>query len=325
MLTAEKVKQAAKAMGADLCSIGTPDRWEGAPAQMDPRFIMPEAKSVIAFGFRIMRGSLRGIEEGTFFSNYSSMGYGGLNWLYIPHTMINMAKYIEDYGYEAIPLGHLSPWRAIDNVGNLKGGSRPVEPGKPAPDVMVHLRIAGFLCGMGEIGWSKVFLTPEFGPRQRIGVMLTEAELEPDPIFEPHLCDRCMLCASECPGAISAERSVKATIGGYDLEWNDLDCDRCRDAFRGGEYAEEGEKGEYMSHVGQEGIKPSPITPFYRRPNKVYEHGEAICGGKGCIRACMIHLESQGKIGNKFKTPFRRKKLWSVDWSQPDPLQIAGE
>ena len=80
-----------------------------------------------------------------------------------------------------------------------------------------------------------------------------------------------------------------------------------------------------MSHVGQEGIKPSPITPFYRRPNKVYEHGEAICGGKGCIRACMIHLESQGKIGNKFKTPFRRKKLWSVDWSQPDPLQIAGE
>ena len=43
---------------------------------MDPRYIMPEAKSLIVIGFRVMRGSLRGIEEGTFFSNYSSMGYG---------------------------------------------------------------------------------------------------------------------------------------------------------------------------------------------------------------------------------------------------------
>ncbi len=304
-------------MGADLVGIGTPDRWEGAPVQMDPRYIMPEAKSVITCAFRIMRGSLRGIEEGTFFSNYSSMGYGGLNWLYIPHTMINLAKFIEDYGYEAIPLGHLSPWRAITNEGVLKPGfSRPVEPGKPCPDVMVHLRIAGYLCGLGEIGWSKVFLTPRFGPRQRLGVMLTEAQLEPDPIMEPYLCDRCMMCVKECPGAITAERSVQVTLAGRDVEWNDLDTDRCRDAFRGGEYAQDGEPAEYMTHRGQEGIKPGPITPFYRKPNNVYIHGEAICGGKGCMRACMIHLEEQGKLENRFETPFRRKPLWRVDWSE---------
>ena len=53
------------------------DRYEGAPIQMDPRQIMPEARSMIVVAFRVMRGSLRGIEEGTFFSNYSAMGYGG--------------------------------------------------------------------------------------------------------------------------------------------------------------------------------------------------------------------------------------------------------
>ncbi len=325
MLTAEKVKQVAKAMGADLVGIGSPDRWEGAPVQMDPRQIMPEAKSVITMAFRIMRGSLRGIEEGTFFSNYSSMGYGGLNWLYIPYTVINIAKFIEDYGYEAIPMGHLSPWRGIDNEGNLRPDySRPVEPGRAAPDVMVHLRIAAFLCGLGEISYSKVFLTPQFGPRQRFGVMLTDAELDPDPIYDgPHLCDRCMDCVTECPGnAIDPDRTVKVTLAGHEVEWNDLDCEACGMYFRGGEYVEEGEKGDYMA--GRDDIKPGPISPFYHKPPNVYEYGQAICGAKGCMRACMIHLEERGVIGNKFHAPFRRKKLWRVDWSV-EPDAIAGE
>jgi hypothetical protein len=29
----------------------------------------------------------------------------------------------------------------------------------------------------------------------------------------------------------------------------------------------------------------------------------------------MIALESRGVLKNKFKKPFRRKPLWSVDWS----------
>jgi ferredoxin len=303
-------------MGADIVAIGTPDRWEGAPVQMDPRFIMPEAKSIIAMGFRVMRGSLRGIEEGTFFSNYSSMGYGGLNYLYIPLTMINLAKFIEDFGYEAIPLGHLSPWRAIDNDGTPRvKQSRAVEPGKPIPDVMVHLRIAAFLCGLGEIGWSKMLLTPQFGPRQRIGVLMTEAELDPDPIIEPGtICDKCMMCVSECPTqALPTDKSVKVNLAGHDVEWSDIDLEKCSIGFRGGEFVEEGETGEYMP--GRDDIKPGPGAPFYRKPANVYIHGEAIGGSKGCMRACMMHLEEQGKIGNKFKTPFRRKKLWSVDWA----------
>ena len=107
MITAAEVKQVARSLGADVVGIAPMDRWEGAPLQMDPRQIMPEAKSLIAMAFRVMRGSLRGIEEGTFFSNYAAMGYGGLTYLYIPLTVINLSKYIEDRGYEAVPIGHL--------------------------------------------------------------------------------------------------------------------------------------------------------------------------------------------------------------------------
>ena len=66
MITAQDIKEAAKRMGADLVGIGSIDRWSTAPIQMDSKQIMPNAKSVIALGFRVLRGSLRGIEEGTY-------------------------------------------------------------------------------------------------------------------------------------------------------------------------------------------------------------------------------------------------------------------
>jgi len=199
MITSKDIKEAAKRMGADIVGIGSIDRWSTAPIQMDPKQIMPRAKSIICLGFRVMRGSLRGIEEGTYFSNYSAMGYGGITYLYMPMTIINLAKMIEDCGYEAVPMGHQSDWRGIDGNGYMRDDySRPVAPGKAAPDVMINLRIAAFLCGVGEIGYSKMLLTPEFGPRVRVGIIITELELEPDPIIEPGtLCNRCMACVRE--------------------------------------------------------------------------------------------------------------------------------
>ena len=47
MLTSQMVKDAAIAAGADLCGVGSMDRFEGVPKEMDPRYIFPEAKSVV--------------------------------------------------------------------------------------------------------------------------------------------------------------------------------------------------------------------------------------------------------------------------------------
>jgi len=318
-LTAEQVKARALELGADAVAIGNIERWEGAPIQMDPRQIMPEAKSVISMAFRVMRGSLRGVEEGTFFSNYSAMGYGGITYLYMPMTVINLSKVIEDQGYEAIPYGHQSDWRAIDTVGTVRQNfSRPVAPGRAAPDVMVHQRIAAYLCGLGEIGFSKMLLTPQFGPRQRVGIIITDAELEPDPIYDgPPLCNRCLACARECPGqAFDPSKTVKVTLAGKEIEWMDIDCEKCSIAFRGAvvDDSVSEEDSYYTMPAGK--TRPGPWSPFYKKPRTLYNTGQAVCGSRGCTRACMISMEARGVLTNKFHQPFRRRKAWSVDWSQ---------
>ncbi|MBQ7567121.1 MAG: hypothetical protein IJT18_08370 [Oscillospiraceae bacterium] len=326
-MTSQEIKEAAKRFGADIVGIGNIERWEGCPSQMDPRFIMPRAKSIIAMGFRVLRGSLRGIEEGTFFANYSAMAYGGITYLYMPMTVINLSKMIEDEGYEAIPYGHQSDWRAITNVGKLrKNYSRPVAPGKPYPDVMVQLRIAGYLCGLGEIGWSKMLLTPEFGPRVRVGIIITEMELEPDPIMEQGtLCNRCMACAAQCPGGCipkDPNDTVKVMLAGKEVEWGNVDEYQCGRTFVGAEDCKEGEIGEYMINEGKTDRKPAFFSPFYRKPKNLYNSGQAICGARGCTRACMMSLEARGVLKNQFHSKFRTQKPWSLDWS---PEGIAAD
>lgn len=315
------VKRLAKALGADAVGIGSIDRWEGAPVQMDPRQIMPECRSVIAMAFRVMRGSLRGIEEGAFFSNYPAMGYGGLTYLYIPLVVMDLCKAIEDDGCEAIPIGHQSDWRAIDGVGNLKPGySRPVAQGRAAPDVMVHLRIAGYLCGLGEIGWSKLLLTPQFGPRNRVGIVLTEAELEPDPIYDgPPLCNKCKACVSQCPGnAIPRDKRVTVTLAGRKVSWADIDCCACDIAFRGGEATTDpvAEAEEYHPPMHGKNVRRGDWTPFYHKPRNLYNTGQAVCGARGCIRACMVSMEKRGVMSNTFTEPFRRRPQWTVNWDE---------
>ncbi len=316
---AKLVKRQALAFGADAVGIGNIERWEGAPLQMDPRQIMPECKSIIAMAFRVMRGSMRGIEEGTYFSNYSSMGYGGITYLYMPMTVINLSKFIEDRGCEAIPMGHQSDWRAIDNHGNRREEfSRPVAPGRAAPDVMVQLRIASYLCGLGEIGFSKMLLTPQFGPRNRVGIILTDAELEPDPIYSgPQLCNKCMACVKACPGAcIPADKTVKVKLAGRDLEWSDVNMSKCDDTFVGGIRHDSPVPENERYIKGQENIGRGSWTPFKEKPRNLYNTGQAVCGAAGCTRACMMSLEARGVLKNKFKEKFRRRAKWNVDWSK---------
>lgn len=119
-----------------------------------------------------------------------------------------VGRYLEQNGYLSMPIS----------------ADKPVEIYKIDPRTgkkLVHTRTLGHLslkhaaviAGLGEMGRSNLLLTPQFGPHQRLGAIITEAPLEPDSPFEGKLCDNCKACEKHCP--VNALKDGK------------YDCDKC--------------------------------------------------------------------------------------------------
>ena len=71
-------------------------------------------------------------------------------------------------------------------------------------------------CGLGHIGWHNLLITPEFGSRQKLITIISNAPLRQDPICEENLCDpvKCgFQCARACPTeAIPKDLKAKTEI-----------------------------------------------------------------------------------------------------------------
>ncbi len=331
-LTSEMVKQAALNCGADACGIGSMDRFANAPKENDPRYLFPEAKSCIGLIFRVHRGLYRPMEEGTHWGMYSSVGYANVNDVHMPVVMRELGSFIEDFGYEAVIYNNTAVRY------NINSGV-PVREGYPKSNIFLHARIAGVICGLGEIGWSNIFLHPEFGPRVRLAFIFTDAELEPDPIMEPHLCDKCKICVAKCSsGAIAKDESVSFTVEGKTYSYAKLDEEKCEVGFQCGtedrnpflwDGSDETELVRFLMKAiyndDSKYLKQRQIHSRWASRDNIYrmhapsaaginnfKHPGTMCGA-ACQRECMIHLEQQGKLTGKFHNKFRIRKPWKLD------------
>ncbi len=328
MLTSSALKDfALNVAKVDKIGVANIERFKDAPKDMNPLQIMPRARSVIVFANRIPRGCYRGIDEGTHWPSYSIFGYARLSGR-LAAAGYKISRFIEDHGYEA----------ALPGMGatSLEWGPRgpAPAPGRPVRNVSVHLRIAATLAGLGEIGWSKVFLTEEFGPRQRLNAIITEAELEPDPMRVGHLCDRCKRCVAECPaGAIPDDKSVSIEVEGHKIEWADIDLGKCKLTHFGlnrkngqflakqypGLYLPIGEQAVTWREAWDLGWAVFPSVPYFDVMSRLGV--PALCGARGCIIGCMKHMERTERVENTFRT----KPVFSTQrpWSLPDKPPAA--
>jgi ferredoxin len=361
LLTSQMIKTAALEAGADLCGIGALDRFEGAPRDMDPRYLFPDAKSVIGLAFRIPRGVQRGIEEGTQFFQYPSLAYGGINEIYGPAVLYRLGCFIEDHGYEAMVYRNTGARGVVSDMDGTAGNTlspeeqisvnehaktkaahhrtvqytRPVKPDTVAPDLQFHFRLAAVACGLGEMGWSNLLLTPQFGPLQRVVFIFTDAPLEPDPLYSgPPLCLRCMACVRECPGnCLSRDEKISIPIGGKVCEMGQLNAWRCyafythsgpeHDPFVPEEVFKENKNGDLDLLLGKAQANEQEILKVYGALEKYFPpwvgYNTAKCGG--CIGACVSMLEKRGCLKDRFHTPLRSHKKWKFDVSFKDKTE----
>ena len=323
MMTSEELKKYAKeVVGVDAIGIAPIERFETAPEYMHPRQIFPGVKSVIVFTRRILRGCYRGIERGTHWPSYQVFAYAGLTKL-VHQANYRIGRFLEDRGFEAVPAPPAATLKEAGPRGPVPEG------GKYPRNINISARIAAVMAGLGEMGWSKVLLTDDFGPRQRLGIILTDAELEPDPIRIGHICDGCKLCVRDCPGmAIDKEKSIEIKAGGKSWRCNDLNIGRCKLTHFGlnrrtsphfvktfpGIVLPIMEQGNTWVEGWNFGHALFDALPTYKAFSA---YPIAICGARGCIISCMNHLEKRKRIKNLFKRTFTEDKPWMLEEKAP--------
>ena len=303
----EGVRQVAMENGADLVGFAPVRRFDNAPPHLHPRTIFPATRTVIALATRHLRGTLKSVEEGCYWQAYNCDSYWYLNEVLAPQLLRKVVLFLEEHGCTSVPVHN--PFQP--------GAGRKVRDDQPAgPDGMVSLRVIGVAAGLGELGHSKLLLTPQFGPRQRVFAVFTDAELEPTPLFAGKICDGCQSCARECEAcAIGKARDVKFTIEGREFSHAPFDAAACGKVHRGDD--------PRFSPFWTGSEKPGEQPRFSRFLYDRFRH-LAICVGRGCLRACLDHLEKGARISAAFKTPMIQGKRWKLNEPPSPPAAPAG-
>ena len=297
----ERVRAAALAEGADLVGFAPISRFDGAPSELHPRTIFPQTRTVIAVACRQPRGALKAVEEGTYWQAYNCDGYWYLNEILAPRFLRAAVLALEADGWTGVP---------VHNPFHPHSGRRIRDDQPAGPDGMVSLRIIGAAAGLGELGHSKLLLTPEFGPRQRVFAVFTDAELEPTPLFEGSVCDGCGACVRECEArAIGEDRSEKIVIGDREFAHAPFDASACQPVHAGNNPR----YSPFCNGTEKDGELPS----FNRFVRHRFRHC-GICVGRGCLRACLDHLEKSGRIKARFRTPLIERERWKPE-KPPSP------
>ena len=303
-----RIIELAKKCGADIVGFAPISR---IPENLGVTKLMPNAKTVIGLAFRVLRGTYRGIEEGSTYYQYTTMAVENMEETVMPMANVRVSMMLEEEGYSALPQRRHQQIMAEENSTNPEVAYDAIYRGK-TQETQLNFNKLAVRCGLGEIGLHGALLTSEFGPFVRTCFIITDAEIEPTPIKEPSLCDKCGKCVKACPGkAISPDGKVDNwQCAVYYNGANGLKNPFMPpDAFKNFEERLEIICGNYK--VNPETAKEI-LKNIYFYPPAQHAYQCSICG-RACDMACYMHLEEKGLLTKKFNTPFRKREEWKFD------------
>jgi len=183
----------------DLVGVAGLAAWKDTKLEETALALLPGAKSVVVFSMEIVREILdlssptriQGAASTTDLIDSDSQYLGGK----LTEATYEVTRALRRAGYRTLPLP-----------------SRDCPTDDRFMQAIFSYKHAAQAAGMGKLGWHSLLITPEFGPRARLGVCLTEAELEPggesSVVFN---CMRCRKCIDICPAGAIREPSPGET------------------------------------------------------------------------------------------------------------------
>ncbi len=181
-----------------------------------PADYVPGARSVIVIGMHYSEALVAnaGLEKSQQIGCYNFHQYQTTNELHF--AALELATELARMGWSSM---------ICDNL--LGVGSLTDSPRGKLPDMRCGA-IEAVAAGLGEIGRSGALLTPEYGARQRVVCIVTDAELDADAPFTPTaVCSDCDLCAKQCPMAAIADASITLDVAGTPCTYPLIPRHRC--------------------------------------------------------------------------------------------------
>ncbi len=220
----EQVKQVARQWGAVLVGVANVERFDPMPPYYDavprghhPREFLPGTRSAISVAMPILDGVMDSpalaaerdmemipphIRSAFMDVVYNRTGHVVHDFM-LEYIGQAVGQFLMARSYQALffPTTGVHPklqgWTEPE-IWHGKDGL-PGSPFKYTYGPFSH-RHAFTRAGLGEFGYNNVVLSRQFGPRQRLNTILTDAELEPDDLITEPICLRqaCGLCLKAC-------------------------------------------------------------------------------------------------------------------------------
>ncbi len=164
------------AVAAGVCSIG-----KLIEANAVDLGVLPSAKAILAIACAQSRAALDSknlqVKQNDTMATYEK----------VRTVSKELAMTLEDQGYSALAIPPFLPMDMSDGKYGMVGS--------------VDLRRAAVEAGIGSYGKSGLVLVKGFGPRVRLGAVITSAPLKPTKKRFKSLCPpKCQICLSGCPG-----------------------------------------------------------------------------------------------------------------------------
>lgn len=109
----------------------------------------------------------------TYFHHYRTVN------THIDNVLLKLGMFVESKGYRYIPIA------ASQSINGMQG-------------LFCH-KTAARLSGLGGIGKSGLFISKKYGPRVRLGTLVTDMPFEVAKAFDENICGNCRKCVLACP------------------------------------------------------------------------------------------------------------------------------
>lgn len=212
-LTSAEVKNIATELGAVLCGIAPVDRFVDTPKGYHPTDVMPACQSVIVLA--------TGFSEQVLHADMQTYTQGRNRAAEIVDAMANrMVERLQSHQVDATPVFALRPAGMDESSGRIRG--------------QISLKHAGMLAGLGTFGKNTLLMNDEYGNMIWLSAVLTDAELEADPLATYEACaPACRICVESCPVKALDERPINQILCwkhafSYDTGDERINCHLCR-------------------------------------------------------------------------------------------------